>query len=892
MLDYKSSSLPEKIKEGLGAGRPILLMARNSGEGGKQTRELIRDELVKSAHYLRDTQRLDITKHLPSASQVEKAFASVELETATDKNGKTVRHKVAVLRPVEGLVILMIQGSGAKITKEVTQPAVEAIRSALMREKPVLFFVHQQKRVSRNANAWGQVASVCEELGIWRGNTTRGVYEQNQMNDLLDAFESSAGQSEAQLIPVATRKGMAAKTGTKMVNGRVPWAVAGDPPPGFVRLRMKSASGGSGESIVCLASPQYLPDRSEVLTGMSEIEVNGKPVDCVKLVQFALTHLGKPGWGRKEVGEYLCDNHFYTATKIKLSGPKASFYGYADAGLALRAILENLDEYESESLTAKPGVDAVKDFTVSDCAPKGGWAKPSDFQRIRSWLKTRPKKSDLTANGNLVGVKAVVDGQAYRLRSAPLDLSPDELGYILRREGRRERTNKDSKRILISPRQQFPALPHRLLADSIVDGLKRAAGQEWSPSEAGDEGKRELIAELREVEDKSASLARKIERRLEDMNARDENDQLMYPKDLLAHMGKEVEALRAEKSEVDWREQTLKDQLGDLTRTNSVASILPIVSSLSDPADMRYHEWLSKNVVLSKVGLVKQTRMGFAYNELYWEGNLTVSDAGDDFEVSFYGVSDYGPHIDAQARVSGLLEEMRKGERVFDEIPMVQPNLMRKLIAIELGMDTKRFGLGTCPDATWQAIGVTAAMEPLLTDAEIAKRYEVRDSVVARVRELMSEGHQSWIAKVRPTARSISERIARGQVLFDLRCEEGSHDTAARAIRGIEGFRSPKPAMREVTPCGSCGSQTRLVSYLLLPVGLVCTHCFSDDAGTEWGERIQPYLIGISHTGVNEFNPKERASRGTRSRKRTGKRSTGNSKRARARAIREGEKSA
>jgi hypothetical protein len=73
---------------------------------------------------------------------------------------------------------------------------------------------------------------------------------------------------------------------------------------------------------------------------------------------------------------------------------------------------------------------------------------------------------------------------------------------------------------------------------------------------------------------------------------------------------------------------------------------------------------------------------------------------------------------------------------------------------------------------------------------------------------------------------------------------------------------------------------------------LVCTHCFSDDAGTEWGERIQPYLIGISHTGVNEFNPKERASRGTRSRKQTGKRSTGNSKKARAEAIREGEKSA
>jgi hypothetical protein len=891
MLDYKSSSLPEEIKEGLGAGRPILLMARNSGEGGKQTRELIRDELVKSAHYLRDSQRLDITKHLPSASQVEKAFASVELETATDKNGKTVRHKVASLRPVEGLVILMIQGSGAKITKEVTQPAVEAIRSALMRETPILFFVHQQKRVSRNANAWGQVASVCEELGIWRGNTTRGVYEQNQMNDLLDAFESSAGQSEAQLVPVSTRKGMVRKTGTRMVNGRVPWAVAGDPPPGLVRLRMKSSSGGSGESIVCLASPKFLPDRSEVLTGMSELTVNGKPVDCVKLVQFALTHLGKPGWGRKEVGEYLCDNHFYTATKIRTQGPKASFHEYADAGLALRAILRNLDEYESESLTAKPGIKAVPDFTVSDCAPKGGWAKPSDFQRIRAWLKTRPKKSDITANGNLVGVKAVVDGQAYRLRSAPLELSPDELGYILRREGKRERINKDRQRVVTSPRQQFPALPHRLLTDSIVDGLKRAAGGEWIPTEAGNEGKRELIAELREVEDKSASLARKIQRRLEDMNARDENDQLMYPKDLLDHMGKEVEALRAEKSEVDWREQTLKDQLGDLTRTNSVASILPIVHSLRDPADMQYHEWLRENVVLSKVGLVKQTRMGFAYNELYWEGKLTVSDAGDEFEVSFYGVSDYGPHIDAQARVAGVLEEMKKGDRVLDEIPMVQPTLMRRLIALELVVDSRKFGLGTCPDATWQAIGVTAAMEPLLTDAEIAKRYEVSDSVVTRLRELMQESHQSWIKQVGPIARSVSERIARGQVLFDLR-EENRHDTTSMAMLKIGGFRSPKLALREVTPCGSCGSQTRLVSYLLLPVGLVCTHCFSDDAGTEWGERIQPYLIGISHTGVNEFNPKERASRGTRSRKQTGKRSTGNSKKARAEAIREGEKSA
>ena len=889
MLDYKSSSLPEKIKEGLGAGRPILLMARNSGEGGKQTRELIRDELVKSAHYLRDTQRLDITKHLPSASQVEKAFASVELETATDKNGKTVRHKVAVLRPVEGLVILMIQGSGAKITKEVTQPAVEAIRSALMREKPVLFFVHQQKRVSRNANAWGQVASVCEELGIWRGNTTRGVYEQNQMNDLLDAFESSAGQSEAQQIPVATRKGMAAKTGTKMVNGRVPWAVAGDPPPGFVRLRMKSASGGSGESIVCLASPKYLPDRSEVLTGMSEIEVNGKPVDCVKLVQFALTHLGKPGWGKKEVGEYLCDNHFYTATKIKLSGPKASFYGYADAGLALRGILANLDEYESESLTAKPGVDAVSDFTVSDCAPKGGWAKPSDFQRIRAWLKTRSKKRE--TNANLVGVKAIVDGQAYRLRSASLDASPDEHGYLLRRDGKRERTNKDAKRRLISPRQQFPPLPHRLLADSIVDGLKRAAGEEWTPSEAGDEGKRELIKELREVEDKSASLARKIERRLEDMNARDENDQLMYPKDLLDHMGKEVEELRAEKSEVDWREQTLKDQLGDLTRANSVASILQIVSSLSDPTDLRYHEWLRENVVLSNVGLLKQTRLGFAHYQLYWEGKLTVSDAGAEFEVSFYGVSDYGPHIAAQARVPWVLEEMKKGDRAFDEIPMIEPKLMRRLVALELGFESDHFGISTCPDATWQAIGVTVAMEPLLTDAEIAKRYEVRDSVVARVRELIGEGHRSWIRMNGTIAHGLSERIARGQVLFDLR-EEKRHDTTSMAMLNIGGFRSPKMSMREVTPCGSCGSQTRLVSYLLLPVGLVCTHCFSDDAGTEWGERIQPYLIGISHTGVNEFNPKERASRGTVSRKRTGKRSTGNSKRARAAAIREGEKSA
>ena len=119
-------------------------MARSSGAGGRHTRELVTDELVRCAHFLRDSQRLDTTRHPPIVCEVEKAFAGVELGNCTDKNGRTVRHKVLVLRPVECLAILMIQESGEKITRNVIRSTVEAIRSALLREKTILFFVHQQ----------------------------------------------------------------------------------------------------------------------------------------------------------------------------------------------------------------------------------------------------------------------------------------------------------------------------------------------------------------------------------------------------------------------------------------------------------------------------------------------------------------------------------------------------------------------------------------------------------------------------------------------------------------------------------------------------------------------------------------------------------------------------
>ena len=477
MSDWLSNYTgPKEVKAALSAGRPLMLVARNSSQGGQRGRDLAAQELQSAADALKERLGIDITNEIPSKKELIGRLRAAPTIKSKQRDGRVFSHEYVHLQLCEGKVhVLIATGSGLKLTDDFEQPFVSELVQTVKSVQPAVVVCHMLARLFRHAMSAAPLLTAAEQLHVALADRDRTAFYPGGYEDLFTIWKASASQEEAQKIPVQTRQGMVSRTDAMLVDGRCAYSLAPTPPPGFARMRLRSATEGVGQALLVLEDPACYPEPDRVAVGRPSVTRDGEHVNQVELIRHVLAQLGKPGNTLAEMGRFLVASHFSTDKLRTKYGPSAH-YGLIDLDGSdyrpLRSILANLDVYEAGEWTVHINAGGYTSYSISNMLPLDGkpWAAPEDFARIRQYLE-QTSKTGGTARLPLTGVPVTVDGVPGCLRVADEGRDPSRTSYGV------SGPKKVSRRFL------FPALPHKLLADSIVEGLAQAADHIWIPAD-------------------------------------------------------------------------------------------------------------------------------------------------------------------------------------------------------------------------------------------------------------------------------------------------------------------------------------------------------------------------------------------------------------------------
>lgn len=849
MSDWLSTYTgPEAVKAELEAGRPLMLVARNSSHGGQRGRDLAAQELHSTAEALKRQVGIDIGKHLPGKAELISRLREAPTIKSQQSGGRSFSHEYVHLQLCEGRVhVLLATGSGLKLTKDFEQPFVSELVQTIKGINPALVFCHLLDRMLRHAMSAASLLTAGEELGVALADRDRTPFYPGGFNDLFTIWKASASQEEAQKIPVQTRQGMVSRTDNELVDGKCPYSLAPSPPAGFARLRMRSATEGVGQAFLVLDDPACYPPKERVAVGRPDVTKDSEPVNQVELVRHVLSHLGKPGHTLATMGRYLAANHFSTDKLRSKHGPTAHF-GNIDLGGSdyrpAKSIIANLDMYESGEWKVRINAGGYTSFKVTNMLPLDGnpWATPEDFARIRKYLGQTSKNGG-TARLPLTGVPVTVDGVHGYLRVAEARREPSQTSYgVGGPKG-------------VSRRFFFPALPHKVLADSIVEGLADAAERIWIPADDT-----MLDPQLRQERDRQRLNVSRVERlvnALSDQIAElDEHGRPLLTPATRSELSKRQAKLIEDELEpavqaLDAIEERLTAEAkgrGDDTLCAPVNLLHRLIETLADPTDTTYQEWWKRSVTIEfrRVPVQKSTHDGY---ELTWEGVLNLHQDKQRFEVPFNGRYQVGSATKVDGRVDAIIDQLRQGI-VYDDVSIERARDLRRDVAERLGLPKRLFVVGNMLDPRILKLAIHILENPNKTDAQVAQALGEPEQLVARVRLVVTaqpSGYR-WLRHSQPIIKACLA-VAHANDGF-VRRQDASQATGGsgwgevkRAFRlrlpnDSQMERDPGVSLR-IPPCTYCESRRRSLSRLHEPVGFICLDCRRDQAGIQWP--VTPY---------------------------------------------------
>ena len=857
-LDFTSVVGPDKLREMLAQGRPILVLARNSNPGKDGVAEATL-ELGKTAEELRNKVGIDISSFLPTERTIAKAFDSApSVRTKAEKNGKELVHKFVCFTPTPGLTILMGVGTGRGLSDEGQQPWVQRVVEQIQLSIPALLYVHRIDRLSRHMLSTGEALKACQFHKTMVGDPQNGISLPDNLNALMNLFLSSSGESEADKIPTSTRKGMKARTDAKMVNGSARYACTSAPPAGLIRLRLKNHLGTQGDAIICFDAPAFYPDANKVFTGLPAT-IPEKTISNVDLVRWVLANFGRPGMTKTAMGKYLMAHYFSHSSYRRHKGVEATFHDFERPSHLITALLKNLSFYETGEFISRLGIDGVEDVVVTGCLPPGGWAAVADFDRIKRFQASNPKldrgKAKMAFTGVSVGdagihLQRADEGRSVRGPSYALIAYKNEKGR--------------------APRLHMPAIPHAAIADSLVESIEAHARGNWDPVAEADENTT-TREELERAEQERANLDTEIGKRREELTQRDEQGNLLSIS-VLNILGEELDELeKTARPRLNVKIQQLRAGLTAKPNSDDIKDLLRLVASLHNPTDPSQNRFWKDCLHIETVRKVISSSNKLRKTVIEWNGTLSLAEGQNDFAIPFAGSMEIGALEQNRTRVDALIQKVIKGQGPLIEIPMANPGPMRSLIAERFGYSIRAGGICRCPEADLQAILFTMLAQPELTDDEIALQHSAQPELITHLRTFTKTPPARWQTSRKETLAGLSQAIASGSSN-----DYYSQQTHKRK-KSIEELSLSEEALGtltitndqlEIIPC-ECGSLLRLLSKIKGPQGFVCFDCGTDNAGVRWDAKYRQYLIGAQHLGVKEYSTQSKKARGTTSRKRS-----------------------
>lgn len=730
---------------------PIVLSSRNSGTQSRAARVAAATEMHAVAADLHAATGIDVRERIPSVEHLIQSLVNGRKVTTRGSDGKSFTNEFTTIIIDEHLILFLSTGSGRKISDEFQQPFILELTALMTAHKPSLLGCHRLDRIFRTMMPGAALVNVMQELGTKLFDEERNPLTIDDFQALKIMVRSKGAKDEAGRIPIKTREGMANRTDRKMTDGEMDYAANVAPPPGLTRIRTLAPNGTRGKGQVILDTPSTYPEAGTVI-GLPQVTLNGEPVDQVANVTWALSVLGKPEHGISQVGLELADRHFSTDRLRMMHGSDAHFdrEELGSAGWrAVRAIVANLDFYESGILPIKLGVEGVPDFAITGCFPPSGkWAEPEDFERIREYL------GQTTGGGPaglaLTGVQVTTDAGAGVLRKAPPARSRSGAAYVIRAVGE----------AFHSP-VGLPALPHQSIAECIVQALVEQADSVWTAF---------VHAESPQLASTKASISR-LEHELE--VARAEADAILtkilatdvegnsiYGTATLTELGRRHEEFQREHivgraSELARLKAVLDADTAALTGNDKAAAVeelLNVVASLRDPQNTAYNDLWKRAFGITSIRRDRFVVHGHTGTKTVWAGTLRLKGAGEIFEIAIHGEFLDGVATELGKKVDEAIRALLQGVP-FEQIPVTQRDGVRAAIAERFEIESKRFGLASCPDGRLTRIGAALIFEGERSVSDVARALREPVELVEAVRQQLDRGRTTW-AKVMSLASS------------------------------------------------------------------------------------------------------------------------------------------
>lgn len=842
MLIFDCFKGPKELLDFLKSGRWILLVARNSGQGGKKSRETVAEEVYNAAKGLKDKTGIDIMKELPSRESIIASLKQAKSIKSVDSSGNTfVNEYVTITLASVKTIIFVSTGSGKKLDALFMQPFIQELVDIVLLYKPALIFSNRLDRIFRRMLTAAELLKVIEMVGSVLGDSEVGLRSTDKIMQIMTLLEASGAEREAAQLPKKSRDGMLAGTDVVMVNGTMRYAVMNIPPAGTIRMTMRTDTGVAGQKILCLDDPEYFPDPSNVLIGYPVFAVP-QQISNVELVKWALAHLGLPGYTQAFVGEYLAANGFSSPGMRRANGVNACFQPtdiVSRRYLPVRSILFNLEFYETGILRIKLGVPGVKDFGITGCFPSSGkWAEPSDFERIRKYL------SESIGGGpgvmGLVGVPVQTVGGLCRLSTNHNRVYGGVPAYDLLEVGEKQ------------TRRHFPALPHSNLAESIIAGLLKAAETVWIPIES-QTGKINpvLQAEIARMRKSVDSIDRQCQMIMNQINELDDHGNTLLDPQTRQDLGvRRTQMMNDVLAPEEERLVALEKQLlAELEKQSKMSEAAPdnllnvLIASLKDFSNTTYNHIWKTCLTIDSMTRVKSMSRGHSKEALSWSGTFKISTLSNVFEIPFSGSFIAGAVTKIEERVQESISLMGEGIPISDiEVP--QMRALKASIAQALGIESRKFNLGSCLDPRILKIGVFVINQPELTDEEIGTHFNEPKLLIARIRESFTTQPfgPRWISSASVTKSNwfyvASKNLGRVTQIELLKLGSSNWiDNLAKMRRWAlrtDSWLTTGDMSAQLAPCEHCGSFRRSTSRLFEPVGMVCLDCHLDEAGLLW----------------------------------------------------------
>lgn len=850
----------QTLRDKLEKGQPVCLVARNSGTGGTKARFLAAEEVYKMAEGFQLQVGVDIKPFLPTVREIVFGLTNAEKMKSISPEGKVFTNEYwRIDLPDINAILFVSTGSGRALDSDFQQPFVQELVTLVKLRKPALVFANRADRIFRHMLASSELLLVLQGLKSFLGSADDELVQVSNKESIASMQQSMGAESTAAKMPKQTRNGMVAHTDKEMVMGRCRYASASTPPAGLIRIRLLNSKGGNGEGMLYLDDPTFYPKASDVQRGLPVVPTGQEAVNNVALVQWALTHLGKPGYDQAVVGAYLASKGFSTMGIRKHHGVSATFMP-TDVStrkhLPVRSILANLDFYESGIFKVSYGVDEVEDIEISNCFPRSGqWAAPEDFQRIRAYLAQN--KGGGPASMGLIGIRVQTNGGTARLTAAMKGQNKGGPSYVIKNE-----KNGEAR-----VRPFLTALPHDALARSMVKGLVESAKDIWVPMESEAETSHpELHAQIVNQTKEVARLRRQAKSILDQMTEVDEDGVLAFDIKTRKSLGDRHSQLLTE--HVDPEEKKLSELKSKLSEEMQARSrmdngaplnlLSELAANLADAYDVRYNQWWKSAVQITRMDKQDLLRQRHQVVVLSWSGVIRITSLNKTFVIPFEGEYVKGGATKVDSRVKAVIEKMREGV-LFEQIVTPQMRALKGEVAQALGFPSRTFNLSNCPDSRLMRIGTSVALDRSKSNEELGEILGEPACLIQRIRESIEEQPYGGRWDKRPSDRRgmlfhlASQKdgiVERGKLealgrsnwtqdLSFLRTSPGGSTDWIRLDEGSVQLRS----------CKHCGSRRLSPSCFYEPVGLVCLDCHMDDAGVLWPSdpydqwlEVAPYL--------------------------------------------------